>query len=251
MKRISILMYHQVGHFQSMREHRATYCDAGRFRRQMKWLKLSGYNVLSIDDSLATLRDNSREHERNIVLTFDDAYHNFYEHAFPVLLDLGFTATVYAISSMLGKNADWLAADGHATPKLMTAAQLRELQAYGIDIGSHSAHHLRLAEQKEATIQKEVNDSKAALEDTLGTAVEHFCYPYGSHNETCVRAVKQAGYHSATTCQRAAASADFDPHALPRKAISYGDSLPGYWWKLLSKNEPKSKPVVIEPVQQF
>ena len=40
----------------------------------------------------------------------------------------------------------------------------------------------------------------------------------------------------------------FDAHALPRKAISFGDTLPGYWWKLVSKNTPKQQPIVIEPM---
>lgn len=230
-----------------MSEHRATYCDVNRFRRQMKWLKLGGYKVLALDDALATLRGGEKT-KKNIVLTFDDAYENFYQNAFPILQEFGFPATVYAISSMLGKNADWLAVERNEAAKLMTAAQLREVQANGITVGSHSAHHLKLAEQSEKVIRKEVNDSKSALEDLLGASVEHFCYPYGSYNKTCMQVVKQAGYHSATTCLRAAATASFDPHALPRKAISYGDTLLGYWWKLVGKNEPGKKPIVIEPI---
>ena len=248
MKRISILMYHQVGKFPTMKQHRATYCDLGRFRRQMKWLRLAGYRVIGLDEAVAALRENSRLGEKNVVLTFDDAYENFYENAFPILTELGYPATVYAIAGMVGKKADWLAADGHATPRLMNAVQLREVQAAGITVGSHSFHHIRLAEQDRKTIDAETVDSKAALEDILGTAVEHFCYPYGSHDRRCVEAVKAAGYATATTCQRAAATARFDPHALPRKAISFGDSLSGYWWKLVGKNEPKQAPVVIETI---
>ncbi len=250
MKHISILMYHQVGQFPSMREHRATYCDLGRFRRQMKWLQRTGYKVLNLDDAITALKNDEHLQEKYVVLTFDDAYENFYRNAFPLLNELGFPATVYAISGMIGEKAEWLAADGHQTPALMTATQLREVQAAGITVGSHSIHHLHLAELQKSLISREVTDSKAALEDILGVAVNHFCYPYGSHNKTCLEAVKQAGYLSATTCLRAAATRAFDRHALPRKAISFGDTLPGYWWKLVSKNKPKHQPVVIEPISQ-
>jgi len=248
MKPISILMYHQVGHFPNMKEHRATYCDLGRFRRQMKWLGLAGYSVISLDQAVSELRQNRHAEQKRVVLTFDDAYENFYENAFPILGEMGYPATVYAIAGMVGKKADWLAADGHHTPRLMNAVQLRQVQASGITVGSHSFHHIRLAEQDSDTIAQETTDSKAALEDILGAAVEHFCYPYGSHDRRCVQAVKAAGYATATTCQRAAATARFDPHALPRKAISFGDSLPGYWWKVVGKNEPKQAPVVIEAI---
>ena len=248
MKRIPILMYHQVGRFPAMKQHRATYCDLDRFRRQMKWLGLAGYRVIRLDEAVTALRENSRLDEKNVVLTFDDAYENFYENAFPILTEMGYPATLYVIAGMIGKRADWLATDGHDAARLMDAAQLREVQTSGITIGSHSFHHIHLAEQDRQTIAAETADSKAALEDLLGTAVEDFCYPYGSHDRRCVEAVKAAGYATATTCQRAAATARFDPHALPRKAISFGDTLPGYWWKLVGKNKPKQPPIVFEPI---
>src|SRR3546814_20586318 len=86
---------------------------------------------------------------RAVALTFDDAYENFYEYAFPILQQHGFTATVYAIAGMLGQSADWLIADGHAAPPLMTASRLRELQAAKIEIGSHSFSPIRLAAQSD------------------------------------------------------------------------------------------------------
>jgi hypothetical protein len=39
---------------------------------------------------------------------------------------------------------------------------------------------------------------------------------------------------------RAAATPADDPLALPRKAISWGDSLAGYFWKLEMKNRRKA-----------
>jgi hypothetical protein len=56
-----------------------------------------------------------------------------------------------------------------------------------------------------------------------------------------VRAAAAAGYVSATTCLRGAATQADHPLALPRKAISYGDNLLGYWWKLAMKDTPKDE----------
>jgi len=243
---VQILMYHQVGDFSPMATHRATYCDFRRFRRQMAYLKFRGYRVLRMSEALQCLRGEMAIPPRAVMLTFDDAYENFYEYAFPILQKHGFPAMVYAISGMLGQPASWLAADNHPTPPLMSGARLRQLRSAGIDIGSHSVSHIRLAEQSDERIREEVIRSKLELEDCLGEQVDHFCYPYGSYDSRVVEMVAEAGYLSATTCERAPLTAADNPLMMPRKAVSWGDSLVGLLWKMHFKNKPKSK---LHPVQ--
>jgi peptidoglycan/xylan/chitin deacetylase (PgdA/CDA1 family) len=239
LNRIQILMYHQVGDFPAMDTHRATYCDHRRFSTQMRYLKLAGYTVLSMTEVLQCIKGEKPIPPRAIAITFDDAYENFYEYALPILQSHGFPATVYAISGMLGQSASWLSTDGHATPPLMTGARLRELRASRIEIGSHSVSHIRLAGQPTDIVREEVTRSKLDLENVLGASVDHFCYPYGSHDIHTVEAVAAAGYLTATTCERATATPEDDPLTLPRKAVAWGDSLVGVWWKMHMKNLPK------------
>lgn len=240
---IQILMYHQVGKFQPMKTHRATYCDYRRFASQMAYLKFGGYTVVRLEDAVRSLRGEIPVPRRAVVLTFDDAYENFYEYAFPVLQEHGFPAMVYALSGFLGKSAAWLEADGHPAPPLMDAARLRQLRSAGIDIGSHSVSHVRLAEQSTDRIRTEVRQSKMELEDAIGERIDHFCYPYGSHDMRSVEAVAEAGYLTGTTCERAIATPLDDPMTLPRKAVAWGDSLIGVWWKIHMKNTPKRPPI--------
>lgn len=238
--RISILMYHQVGRFAPMRAHRANYCDAGRFARQMALLALGGYTVIDIDTALAFLSGRRPSPPGAVVLTFDDGYRNFIDHALPVLRRHGFPAVVYAISERLGTPMRWRdPAPLRAEPPLMTAAELRDIAAAGITIGSHGATHAKLAELTAAEQCRELSDSRAALSDVLGSDVRHLCYPFGSFTAETVRAASDAGYHSATTCLRGAATAADHPLILPRKAISFGDNLIGFWWKLAVKHAPK------------
>lgn len=239
MNRIQILMYHQVGQFPNMKTHRATYCDIGRFKVQMRYLSIFGYNVLSMSDVMKCLQGNMQIPSKAVALTFDDGYENFYEYAFPVLQHYAFPATVYAIGRLVGQNADWLIADGHPNPPLMSGYRLRELLKHKIEIGSHSFNHIRLGEQSSAIVEEEALHSKIALEDVLGERVDHFCYPYGSHNIETVYAIAKAGYLTATTCERAPATIFDDLLTLPRKAVSWGDSLIGVLWKMHFKNEPK------------
>ncbi|TVT47196.1 MAG: polysaccharide deacetylase family protein [Denitromonas halophila] len=236
---INILMYHQVGDFAPMKGHRSTYCHHKRFARQMAYLARFGYTVLSMDQVLACLRGEQPMPPKAVALTFDDGYENFYEYAWPVLQKHGFPALVYLISDLLGQPSSWFAADGRDTPPLMSAARVRQLHGEGVTFGSHTATHAKLSEQETPRIREEVTRSKATLEDVLGAPVNHFCYPFGSHDRRAVDAVADAGYLSATTCIRAPATVADDPLTLPRKAISYGDNLLGYFWRLHVKNAPK------------
>lgn len=237
---VSILMYHQVGRFAPMRAHRANYCDVGRFAAQMALLARLGWRVLDLDQALAALRGEVPAQPRAVVLTFDDAYDNFAEQALPVLQRHGFPATVYAISGWLGQRMAWTAEEpGRPVPRLMSGARLREVRAAGVTIGSHSATHAKLGEAPAEVQCRELVDSKAALEDLLGEPVRHLCYPFGSFDLGAVRAAAAAGYASATTCLRGAATPRDHPLVLPRKAISFGDNLLGYWWKLAMKDAPK------------
>ena len=238
-ERISILMYHQVGDFPPMRGHRSTYCHYRRFTSQMAYLHRFGYSVIGLDAALEGLRGERPIPPRAVVLTFDDGYENFYEYAYPVLARYGFPAMVYLISGLIGKDAEWFAGDGRATPVLMDADRIRQLRRAGIDFGSHGVSHIKLAQTEPARMREDIFRSKAELEALLGEEVRHFCYPYGSHNDSVVETAREAGYASAVTCERAAAVASDDPLALPRKAISYGDNLVGYFWKLHMKNKPK------------
>ncbi len=239
MSAISILMYHQVGRFAPMRSHRAVYCDVGRFRLQMRALRALRVPVLSMSAALACLAGRAPMPPRAVVLSFDDGCENFYENALPVLESFGYPAIVYAIAGLAGGVAEWMSEDGHPTPPLMSFARLREIAGRGIEVGSHGDGHVRLAGLPAERLLAEVAGSRDRLEQELGRAVMHFCYPYGSHDLAAIEAVADAGYESAVTCQRGAATPAFDALALPRKAISYGDDLMGFLWKLYAKDAPK------------
>jgi len=223
-----------------MKAHRANYCDHRRFAAQMAFLKGFGFQVLDLSLVLACLCGDMPTPSRAVALTFDDAYANFYEYALPVLRRHGYPATVYAVSGWVGRRAEWLAKDpGRAIPGLMSAAQLREIRTLGVTVGSHTVSHIRLAEVDRERQRRELADSKTALEDLLGEQVGHLCYPYGSFDLDTVRAAAESGYLSAATCLRGPAGRDDHPLVLPRKAISFGDDLMGYFWKLVVKNTPK------------
>jgi len=238
--RISVLMYHQVGQFAEPKAHRSCYCDVGRFRAQMALLKWAGYRVISLAEAVDSLFGKQALPGRSVVLSFDDGYENFADHALPVLREFGYPSVLFAVSGLLGQPAQWLDGNGEK-PALLSGERLRELRAAQVEIGSHTVNHPRLGRLDPAQAWREIADSKAALEDVLGEAVDFFAYPYGDYNPAVRDAVARAGYKAAVTCSRGAANTAPNPFELPRKAISYGDNLLGMFWKLAVKNALKER----------
>ncbi len=244
---ISILMYHQIGRFQrisaKMKAHKSTYCKAGQFRIQMLYLRLFGYKTLNFDEVVLCIRGDMHPPPCSVAVTFDDGYENFYEFAYPVLKKYGIPSIVYVLSGYLGKDASWFSKDGRPCPPLMESRRIKEISAGNgnVLIGSHGIRHLRLGEINDISIvEREVSESKTCLEAVIGSEIRHFCYPYGSYNQKTMDAVREAGYISAVSCVRGTAKQGDDLLQLPRKAISYGDSLAGFIWKLHAKNKRKT-----------
>jgi len=235
-------MYHQVGEFDPPSAHRATFCHIRRFRAQMAYLHRFGYKVISLKDALDALFGDGPLPGQAVVLTFDDGCQNFREHAFPVLRQYGFPATVFLVSGLLGRNAQWLADEGRVAPRLMDSQTIRELGTKNITFGSHTLSHASLIRISPAQITEEIVRSKADLEELLDQEIEYFCYPNGDFDDAVVATVREAGYKAALSCIRGSATPFDNIFILPRKAISYGDSLIGYFWKLHMKHKKKVQP---------
>jgi peptidoglycan/xylan/chitin deacetylase (PgdA/CDA1 family) len=123
----------------------------------------------------------------------------------------------------------------------MSVDDIRSLHRQGVGFGAHSVSHPRLSRIEAASARQEVADSKARLEAILQAPVPHFCYPYGDYDALVREAVEDSGFECAVTCIRGAANGAENPFEIPRKAISFGDSLAGYWWKLHMKHRRKDR----------
>jgi peptidoglycan/xylan/chitin deacetylase (PgdA/CDA1 family) len=188
-----ILMYHGVAAVASAAEDPNLLCvSPGRFAEQMAWLKGRGLRGVSIGELVDAMHAGRA---RGMVgITFDDGYLNVLEDALPVLRRYGFTATMFIIAGRLGGTNEW---DDGPSWKLMDGAQVAELAEAGMEIGSHSASHVRLAGLPSDQLAAEVADSRRTLEDLLGKPVRGFAYPYGSMDAAARRAVTEAGYEYA------------------------------------------------------
>lgn len=94
------------------------------------------------------------------------------------------------------------AAAGERTPdwaRLMTWEEVRELQAQGHEIGSHSCTHALLPQLSSSEQMNELAGSMQILEQRLGMKPQSMCYPNGSYDATSMQLSQQVGYENAVT----------------------------------------------------
>jgi peptidoglycan-N-acetylglucosamine deacetylase len=97
----------------------------------------------------------------------------------------------------------------------LTPEELRSLAQAGFEIGAHSVSHRTLSTLAVGDIEREVRQSKSALQDLLGREVTMFCYPRGRYNRQVMNQVRTAGYQGARTTRMLSIKLDFDPFEMP------------------------------------
>lgn len=237
---IPILVYHQIAQAPPKGAPFRSLCvSPERFKQQMTLLRLLGYRGLSMSELQPYL--SGQLTGKVVGLTFDDGYLNNLQHALPVLAANGFSATCYAVSNMAGMTNVWDKEVGIAQVPLMTSAQMQEWIKAGQEIGAHTRHHVHLPLQSAELARDEIFGCKAELEDMLGRAVQHFCYPYGEYAQEHVEWVQEAGFTSATTTARGRCHAGHDYLTLSRVPVMRSTHWFQMWLKLQTFYEDKKR----------
>jgi peptidoglycan/xylan/chitin deacetylase (PgdA/CDA1 family) len=210
-----ILMYHSVEAV--AKDPNRLSVTPSRFSEQMAWLAKRGCRGVSIETLVGAMRAGR---ERGLIgITFDDGYVNVVENAVPELLRRGFTATIFVISGLLGKTNEW---DGEPVWPLVSARQVREIAAAGMEIGSHSVTHVRLQSLSAELLNAEIHDSRAVLSELVGRPIRGFAYPFGSMDASVRQVVRDAGYEYACSVQTPMAA--MGDMALPRFVVGQSDT---------------------------
>jgi peptidoglycan/xylan/chitin deacetylase (PgdA/CDA1 family) len=178
MNSVPVLLYHRVGS-----EPDDLTISIKRFKNDLEFLALEGYNTLSFEQLKRHLQDPLLPlPEKSILITFDDGYLDNYSNAFPLLKKYSMKASFYIITGMIGMN------------DRLSVANIKEMQAAGMDFGSHTVTHRPLAELSMKEVTTELKSSKADLEQIIGKTVEFIAYPCGSYSAETLKLVRQAGY---------------------------------------------------------
>jgi len=98
---ITILTYHCIAN-DSFPIDDYCYVSESNFRDQLSYLK-DHFHLIKIEDDFDTESDKPKA-----IITFDDGFLNNYEHAFPILKNLGIPFTIYLSTGFIdGKKTLW------------------------------------------------------------------------------------------------------------------------------------------------
>jgi len=205
-----VLMYHSIGGADRL----AVRPEA--FAEQMAYLKDEGFTPLAFGD-------RGSPAYRPVVITFDDGYADFHEHALPVLERLGFPATLFVTTGWLHDAGPHAA--GAPPGRMLTWRQIEEIAASGIEIGAHGHSHAQLDQLGPVALREELIRSRRLLQDRLGSGIETMAYPYGYSSARVRREVRAAGYGAACAVANTVMTGGHDPYAVPRLTVRAGTSI--------------------------
>ena len=198
MIRPPVLCYHRVG---GPLELGVTRVARSVFARQMTALARAGWRTLTLADFGASVSPYLFPVARlsaagsTFLLTFDDGYASLADDVYPLLADLGFTATTFVITDFVGRTNTW---DVRYTWRRLPHLDwpvIEHWQAKGFDFGSHSATHRRLTWLSTAAVREELERSRRTLVQRLGPdAGRAVAYPFGARTERVSELARQAGY---------------------------------------------------------
>jgi peptidoglycan/xylan/chitin deacetylase (PgdA/CDA1 family)/protein-L-isoaspartate O-methyltransferase len=222
-ERVPILAYHRIA-IDGPPDLARYRTSPNAFRDQMRWLRRHGYHAVTSADLVRHLERGEPWRGRPVILSFDDGYRDFFEAAWPILRAHDFTAEVFLVTDLIGRNADWDAEHGPAAP-LMDWPQIQALGAEGIRFGSHMASHSHMLALSSSDILREAAGSRALIERALGTPCTSIAAPFGEASDRFLRIAQRCGYRLGVTTEPGFAQLGSDPLRLPRLEVTGGLSL--------------------------
>ena len=222
---IPILAYHSIGTHpsRSIRHHTVT---PEAFSAQMLYLREAGFTALTLRELVAARQaSHLPAPERPVVITFDDGFADFAEHAVPSMKAVGFTATLF-ITLELVEPGTGVNGTGWRPPEpMLTWSQVEAIHADGFEIGGHGCSHLALDTLPPHRVNVELQTCKQQLEQRLGAAVTSFAYPFGYATRRVRQAAIDAGYSAACGMKHGLSSWEDDLYELTRLTIFDSTSL--------------------------
>lgn len=203
---VVVLLYHRVG-----AGDREIDLSRAAFDRQLAYL--------ADRDQAVSLNQSVAGADGGVVVSIDDGYRDFHDHALPLLVRHGVPAVLYLATGLVA-NGDQRSVQGEQ----LTWSQLAEAVATGlVTVGAHTHSHADLSHATETEADEEMRRSKELIEHHLGVACRHFAYPWAVASAGAERAARRLFTTAALPAWRTNRRGRIDPHRLGRTPVLRSD----------------------------
>jgi peptidoglycan/xylan/chitin deacetylase (PgdA/CDA1 family) len=222
-QRIPVLMYHGVSDEGPAALARFRLTPAA-FASQMAWLRANGFHAIGSEQLEGFIANRQPFAGRPVLITFDDGFQNFADHAWPILRANDLTAEVFLVTDLVGETAQWDAYSGPPA-QLMGAGTVRRLAGEGASFGSHMATHRAIDGLSSSDLAAELLRSRLFIERWTGRPTTAFAAPFSVTDRRLGRLARECGYRVGFGGKHGPAGLDCDPIDLPRIEIRGDRSL--------------------------
>lgn len=206
---VRVLTYHRFGPAERM----PFTVTKEAFEREMAFLARER-RAVSLADIERHVRGEATLKDGSVLVTMDDGDPSVLRVALPILEKHAIPSVLYALAGT---------PEGY---EVLTPSELREVAGGGVAIGSHTVNHRSMGTLPPAAARIEAADSKARLEDIVGSPVTSFAYPFGTRRDVspaAARILSEAGYTTGFTSLHGPVGQGDDPMLLPRVKVESGD----------------------------
>ncbi|MDY2636860.1 MAG: polysaccharide deacetylase family protein [Phascolarctobacterium sp.] len=182
-----VLMYHAVGNEYGPDWPQSLIMRPELFEEHLRYLKEQGYIIVSVEQ-LAHRLEKGESVDKYVALSFDDGYKNNHSVALPIMQKYDAKGSFFVINKEMGDKEH------------MNEAEIKEMLAAGMELGSHTYSHAPLAKIDTKYLVWELDTSRYWLKKKFdGYIVRTLAYPNGSYNKTVIEAAKKYGFYRALT----------------------------------------------------
>lgn len=214
---LSICMYHYVYDKNNPPKEQLNnnFIEVHDLEAELKYLTENNYYFPTWEEVRKYVKGELLLPKKSVVLTFDDGAYSFLNLGVPLFNKYKVPVTSFLIGNLEGKKK----VKKYASEYMTFQSHSYNMHRGGGNIGHGGIFPVMNHDDAVADLQKSIR---------IGGNSDAFAYPYGDYNDSCIQAVKDAGFKCAVTTEYGRAKIGDDPLVLPRIRMLRGQSLDSF-----------------------
>lgn len=200
---VPIIMYH------SILKDESRWCDyvlsPVELEKDIVYLKSNGYTPIFVNDLISYVEYGEKLPSKPVIITFDDGYYNNYTYLFPLLKKYDFKATISVVGSFTENAASEEPDPNYSCLRWQDIKEMRdsgyvEICNHTFDMHSNDMRKgaSRMSDESyedyRGVFIKDIFKMQDLCENYCGFKPNVFTYPFGAHDESSDRLVKNCGF---------------------------------------------------------